>query len=168
MADTIKFPNDGYEVTVCKKSDILECIDKNIVDKDVALAIVEHCEFHAANFIRQGRWAGIPFIGNIRVPKTTSILQTTEQQALIAEAKEQLTKEQYIMFRTRLNKENAKHIKQNRYFNYITSIVANNNKKLYKRLCERKGEAYAKCFLYFAYNATIPGETYTYVEDDEQ
>ena len=34
MADTFKFPNGGYDVTICRKQDILDCIDKNIIDFD--------------------------------------------------------------------------------------------------------------------------------------
>ena len=40
MADTYKFPGGGYDVTVFKKQDVLDCIDKNILDKDVAYEIV--------------------------------------------------------------------------------------------------------------------------------
>ena len=85
MADTFKFPNGGYDVTICRKKDILECIDENIIDKDVALAIVEHCEYTAADYIKEGVWAGIPFIGNIRISKTKQLLKSDEQQAHIAE-----------------------------------------------------------------------------------
>ena len=90
MADIYKFPSGGYEVTVCKKQDILDCIDKNIIDKEVALAIVERCEIDAANFLKEGRWTGIPFIGNIRIPKLKQLEESPEQQALIAEAKANL------------------------------------------------------------------------------
>ena len=50
MADTFKFPNGGYDVTVLKRQDILDCIDANIIDKEVALAIVDQCELDAAEF----------------------------------------------------------------------------------------------------------------------
>lgn len=167
MADTFKFP-DGYDVTICRKSDIMNCIDKNIVDKDVALAIIEHCEFQAAEFIRQGRWTGIPFIGNIRVPKGRSILKTDEQQALIAEAKEHLDKEQYVMFRHRLAKENAIQIKQERYYKYITSIAVNKNRKLYNKLCKEKGEVYARLYLYSCSTITAINNEYVRLDEDEQ
>ena len=132
MADIFKFPNGGYDVTICRKKDILECIDENIIDKDVALAIVEHCEYTAADYIKEGVWAGIPFIGNIRISKTKQLLKSDEQQALIAEAKENLDKDKYILFRKRLNKENVKRISQDRYYRYITSIAVSNNRKLFK------------------------------------
>ena len=36
MSDIYKFPSGGYEVTVFKKQDILDCIDNNILDKEIA------------------------------------------------------------------------------------------------------------------------------------
>ena len=168
MADTLKFPNGGYDVTICRRQDIIDCIDKNIVDQDIALAVINHCEFQAASFIKEGRWAGIPFIGNIRVPKTVQMIRSDEQKALIEDAKEQLGKERYIMFRKQLNKENAKQIKHNRYYKYITSIAVNNNRKLYKKLCATKGEVYARLFLYSSYNIVAVNNEYVMLEDYEQ
>ena len=167
MADTFKFPNGGYDVTICRKQDILDCIDKNITDKDVAMAIVEHCEFQVASFIREGRWTGIPFIGNIRTPKTVQMLKTDEQQALIQDAKEQLGKEQYIMFRKQLNKENAKQISQDRYYRYVTSIAVNANKKLFRKLCDTKGEVYARLFLFCSREVVAISNEYINLEDYE-
>lgn len=167
MPDTFKFPNNGYDVTICRKQDILDCIDENIIDKDIAKAIIEHCEFQAASFIREGRWTGIPFIGNIRVPKTIQIMKSEEQQALIKEAKEQLGREKYIMFRRQLNKETSKQISQNRYYKYITSIAVNKNRKLFKKLCDTKGEVYARLFLYCSYEVVAINNEYINLENYE-
>lgn len=167
MADIFKFPNGGYDVTICRKKDILECIDENIIDKDVALAIVEHCEYTAADYIKEGVWAGIPFIGNIRISKTKQLLKSDEQQALIAEAKENLDKDKYILFRKRLNKENVKRISQDRYYRYITSIAVSNNRKLFKHLCKTKGEVFARVYLFCSYEVTAVTNEYIKVEDNE-
>lgn len=167
MADTFKFPNGGYDVIVCRKKDILDCIDKNIIDKDVALAIVDNCEFNAASFIREGRWTGIPFIGNIRIPKTVQMLKSDEQKALINEAKETLDKEQYIMFRRKLNKENTKQIKQDRYYRYITSIAVAKNRNLFRKLCETKGEVFARLYLYSCSEVVAVSNQYLNLETDE-
>ena len=148
MADVFKYPNGGYDVVVCRKQDILDCIDDTIVDKDVALAVIEQCEFAAAGYIKENRWTGIPFIGNIRVPKNTQLINTPEQQSLIKDAREVLDKESYILFRRQLNTENTKHIKFERYYKYITSIYVNKNKALYRKLCKTKGEVYARLYCY--------------------
>ena len=167
MADIYKFPSGGYEVTVCKKQDILDCIDKNIIDKEVALAIVERCEIDAANFLKEGRWTGIPFIGNIRIPKLKQLEESPEQQALIAEAKANLDYHKYVLFRTQLGKENSKHIKQERYYRYITSIAIAHNQKLYKKLCATKGEYYARIYLFASYNITSLDNEYVILDNDE-
>ena len=167
MADTYKFPGGGYDVTVFKKQDVLDCIDKNILDKDVALAFIEQLEVDAANFLKEGRWTGIPFIGNIRIPKLRQLEESPEQQALIAEAKENLDADKYILFRTQLGKENSKHIKQERYYRYITSIAISHNRKLYKKLCEEKGEYYARIYMYSSYNITSLDNEYVILDNNE-
>lgn len=167
MSDTYKFPNNGYDVIVCKKQDILDCIDSNIIDKEIALEIVTQCELDAANFIREGRWAGIPFIGNIRIPKSKLMEKDPAQQALIEEAKEQLDPKQYILFRKQLNVDNSERIKQERYYKYIVSIAVNKNRKLYKELCKTKGEVYARIFLFASKNITSINNEYVNLEDNE-
>ena len=167
MADTYKFPGGGYDVTVFKKQDVLDCIDKNILDKDVALAFIEQLEVDAANFLKEGRWTGIPFIGNIRIHKLRQLEESPEQQALIAEAKENLDADKYILFRTQLGKENSKHIKQERYYRYITSIAISHNRRLYKKLCEEKDEYFARIYLYASYNITSLDNEYIIFDNDE-
>lgn len=148
MSDVFKFPNGGYEVSICRKQDILDCIDKNIIDKDIALAIVEQCEMDVANFIKEGRWVSIPFIGNIRIPKNRLMEEDPEQQALIEEAKQNLEKDKYILFRKQLHIENAKSIKNNRYYNYVTSMSITKNRKLYRSISKERGEVYARIYMY--------------------
>lgn len=160
MADIFKFPNGGYEVTVRKKEDILKTIDDNILDKDVALAVINQLEVDAANFIQEGRWTGIPFIGNIRIPKARQIIESDETQALIKEAKEQLDSHKYILFRTQLGKETSKKVKQERYYKYITSIAVSHNRKLYEKLCREEGEYYARIYMFASYNITSVDNEY--------
>lgn len=167
MADTYKFPNSGYDVKVYKKNDIINCINENIVDKDIALAIVEQCEIDAANFLKQGRWTGIPFIGNIRVPKLKQLEESADQKALIEEAKANLDADKYVLFRCQLGKENSKRIKQERYYRYITSIAVAKNRHLYKKLCKNKGEVYARLYLYATHNIVALDNEYEFLEDYE-
>lgn len=167
MSDIFKFPNGGYEVSICRKQDILDAIDSNIIDKEIALSIVEQCELDCEAFVRKGRWAGIPYIGNIRVPKGTQLMNDPEQQALIDEAKALLEKDKYILFRKQLFADNKKRIKQNRYFSYITSISANKNKKLYRKLSRTKGEAYAKIYMFSIANLISVNNEIEILIDDE-
>lgn len=166
MAETYKFPG-GYDVVVFKKQDIINCIDENIIDKEVALAIVEQCELDAANFLREGRWTGIPFIGNIRVPKHRLMEDNADQQAILQEAKECLDANKYVLFRKQLGEENVKHIRQERYYKYVTSIAVGRNRKLYKKLCDEKGEYYARIFLYASKNITAVDNEYVALDTYE-
>jgi hypothetical protein len=168
MADTFKFPNGGYDVTVLKRQDILDCIDANIIDKEVALAIVDQCELDAAEFIKEGRWTGLPFIGNVRVPKAKLMEEDPVQQALIDEAKATLDSKQYIMFRRQLSSDNHKKAAKERYFNYIVSQAVTKNRKLYLKLCDTKGEHYAKIFLFASKHVVAINNEYVNLEDDEQ
>ena len=124
-------------------------------------------EIDAANFLKEGRWTGIPFIGNIRIPKRLQLEDTLEKQALIKEAKETLDSNKYILFRTQLGKENSKHVKQERYYRYITSIAISHNRKLYKKLCEEKGEYYARIYMYSSYNITSLDNEYVILDNNE-
>lgn len=165
MADTFKFPN-GFDVTVLKRKDIMDCIDNNIIDKEVAYALIEQCEFQAAEYIKQGRWTGLPFIGNVRVPKAKLMEADPAQQALIDEAKETLDANQYIMFRRQLSSDNYKKVSAERYFNYITSMAVTKNRKLYDKLCKTKGERYAKIFLFCSKHITAINNEYVNLEED--
>lgn len=148
MPDIFKFPNGGYDVIVCRKQDILDSIDDNIIDKDVALAIVEQVEKDAANFINEGRWTGLPFIGNVRVNQVKAELAKEENQALLKEAKDVLSHKDYLVFKRKLNLEIGTQIKNERYYNYITSISITRNRKLYDILRWRKKDHFARLYLF--------------------
>ena len=82
MTDTYKFPG-GNDVKVIRKEDIINTINCNIVDKEVALAIVKQCEVDAANFLRKGRWTGIPFMGSIKVPDVVKMSKHQNKNNLL-------------------------------------------------------------------------------------
>ena len=48
MVDTLKFPN-GYDVIVCRRDDIMDCIEKNITDKELVLEVINNCELNIIN-----------------------------------------------------------------------------------------------------------------------
>jgi hypothetical protein len=166
MADTFKFPG-GYNVTVFKKQDILDCIDRNIIDKEIALAIVEQCEIDASRFISEGRWTSIPFIGSIRPSKLKQLESSPEQQAIIEAAKESLDEDKYVLFRKQLAIENSIQIKHERYYNYIVSLASSRNKSLYKKLCAKYGEKYTRIYMYASYNITALDNEYVIIDDNE-
>lgn len=166
MTDILRFPNGGYEVTVCRKSDILDCIEKNITDRDVALAVIEHCEFTAAEYIKQGRWTGLPYMGSIRKRPIRAELNKEENKTLLADAKETLDEDKFIIFRKALNAESARKVKAERYYKYMTSIAVRANREIYDKLCKTKGEVYARLYLFCSYHVTALNNEYNVIEDN--
>lgn len=154
MSDTFKFPG-GYDVNVVRKQDIIDCLDANIVDKDVVLAVISQCEIDASNFIQSGRWTGIPFLGNIRLPKRIQKLRTKEVQDLIDEAKNTLDKDRYLVFRTKLATDIKLEEKHERFYRYIVSHFVNNNRKFYNRLVKKEGENVAQFICWTLSNLTV-------------
>ena len=150
MDNTFKFPG-GKDVKVVRKSDIIDCIDSNIIDKEIALAIVEQCEVDAVNFLRKGRWVGIPFIGSIRPSKIKELHKSEEQQKMIAEVRENATTEQYVLFRKDLAHENERRIKAQRMYNYILSMAVARNRQGFKKLVKERGEQYARVHFFLTY-----------------
>ena len=148
MRDIFRFPRGGYEVKVVRKQDILDCIDENILDKDVALELVKTCEVDAANYLRQGKWVGIPFMGNIRIPKTVQILKSPESKKLLEEAKATLEPNKYVLFRRGYSNQIGKQVKIERYYRYAVSIFVGRNQKFFRVVSEKHGDVYARFLCY--------------------
>lgn len=165
MQDTYKFPG-GKDVKVVRKEDIINTIKTNIVDTEVALAIVRQCEVDAVNFMKKGRLTGIPFMGTIKVPDTIRMSQTKEQKDLILAAMETNTNEQFVMFRRNLAYDNKIKIKARKYYNYVLSLSVAKNRDQFKKMCKEKGEAYARLHFFLLYSVTSVNNEYIPVEDE--
>lgn len=165
MQDTYKFPG-GKDVKVVRKEDIINTINTNIVDTEVALAIVKQCEIDAATFMKKGKLAGIPFMGTIKVPDTVRMSQTQEQRDLIVAAMENTTNEQFVMFRRNLAYDNKIKIKARKYYNYVLSLSVTKNRNQFKKMCKEKGESYARLHFFLLYSVTSVNNEYVPVEDE--
>ena len=165
MQDTYKFPG-GKDVKVVRKEDIINTIKTNIVDTEVALAIVRQCEVDAVNFMKKGRLTGIPFMGTIKVPDTVRMSQTKEQKDLILAAMETTTNEQFVMFRRNLAYDNKIKIKARKYYNYVLSLSVAKNRNQFKKMCKDRGEAYARLHFFLLYSVTSVNNEYIPVEDE--
>ena len=157
MLDKLKFPNDGYEVTVCRKQDILDCLDANIVDKEVVLAVISQCELDASNFIKSGRWTGLPFLGSVRTPKVVEKMNTPEIQSLLKDARDNLDGHRYYIFRKQLGSELKQEMKADRHIRYIVSSFVNANRLFYNKKVKELGELGAQLVCYTLTNPTIGG-----------
>ena len=165
MQDSYKFPG-GKDVKVVRKEDIINTIKTNIVDTEVALAIVRQCEVDAVNFMKKGRLTGIPFMGTIKVPDTVRMSQTKEQKDLILAAMETTTNEQFVMFRRNLAYDNKVKIKARKYYNYVLSLSVAKNRNQFKKMCKERGEAYARIHFFLLYSVTSVNNEYIPVEDE--
>ena len=165
MQDTYKFPG-GKDVKVVRKEDIINTINTNIVDTEVALAIVRQCEVDAVNFMKKGRLTGIPFMGTIKVPDTVRMSQTKEQKDLIVAAMENTTNEQFVMFRRNLAYDNKIKIKARKYYNYVLSLSVAKNRNQFKKMCKERGEAYARLHFFLLASVTSVNNEYIPVEDE--
>lgn len=166
MTDTYKFPG-GNDVRVVRKEEVVQTINCNIVNKEVALALIRQCETDAANFLRKGRWTGIPFIGSIKVPDTVRMSHTPEQKELIKIAAETIPKDKFVIFRRELAYNNEKRAKATKYYNYVLSIAVSKNRELFKRMCKEKGVGYARIHFFLNSSITAVENEYVPVEDED-
>lgn len=154
MNDTIKMPGGGYDVKVVRKEDIIQCIDSNILDKDIMLAFINQFEIDASNFINQGRWTSLPYIGTLKKSQYKEIMGSDEIKELTEAAKENLDRNKYILFRKNLKDDIAKAIKRERIYKYTLSQVVKKNKKFYNYLETTKGELYARVICHSMFELT--------------
>lgn len=131
MARTLKFPG-GFDVTVVERDDILQTIDDNIIDKEVLLELLSNLESDMYQGLKEGKWVGVPFLGNIRVPKYLQVIRSEEAQELIEEARINLNPEKYRVFRRNLGRYVTTQINNDRFYNYTISINVNRYKNYYK------------------------------------
>lgn len=150
--ETRKFPM-GYDVTVVRKADVLACIDDNIIDKDVALELITELEVEANQFISEGKWTGIPYIGTFR--RNEASLNIRANKELLEEAANNLDKERYILFRKQIAVDGHIRFKKSRYFNYMLSCSVNKNKRVYEKIAKEKGTNYAAIRFFSITNLTI-------------
>ena len=144
MSQKMRFPNGGYDVNVVRKQEILNCIDDNIIDKEIALDLIKQLEIDATTYINDGKWTGLPFIGNIRVPKYRQMFQSENTRILKESASELLDKERYILFKKNLAADVQKRAKIDRYYKYILSQVMNKNMKVFRLWAKKYGDLEAR------------------------
>lgn len=158
MGETRRFPPEGYEVTLLRKQDVLKCIDENIIDKEIALEIVRRCEIDATNFLENGRWAGIPFLGNIRIPKIVQTFLSEDTQQLMAEAKQNLDANKYLLFRKQFATNAVKREDRERFYKYELSKFIGKNLKTFRALSSKHGDKLARIICFTLRNMTVVTE----------
>lgn len=145
-----QFPGAGYSVVVLRKEDVLKTIDDNIIDKSVALDLIKQCEIDAANFVKEGRTAILPYIGSIyfNAPKKAVIDSVNE----LHEANKNLSRKEYLLFKKRVAANKIKQLKYIKQYKSSVRFAIRINKKLYKNLVKYYSESYANLQMYFSRN----------------
>lgn len=135
---------DGFNIRVVRKEDILDTIDKNILDKDVALEVISHCEISAINFFKNGYWASIPHMGNFRLDprkvlrkETLDSMDGAAKQFVMSDDPQ--SKARYILFRKQVSNDAREEIEFKRYYNYSIALEANRNRKIFNKMCKKIG-----------------------------
>lgn len=138
MPETFRFPNGGYDVTVCRRKDIIDSIDSSIVDKEVLDTVIEQCEKDVESFLSEGVWTGVPYLGNMRVPKNRQKFKEINGVELLETAKQTLDEQQYNAFKKELNIDVVKNVARERLYRYQTSMFVTKHRWQYKMYVKDK------------------------------
>lgn len=165
MASVVRFPGSGgYDVTIIRKQDVLDCIDSNIIDKEVALDLISKLEIDATTLISAGYKANFPYLGSISYPEVSKLLHSPEVKDNIMNARKILDKESYIMFRKKVAKDIAIKTGYERYYKWrVAGLVKHQNKK-FKELAAEKGEAFARFYLFSVANLCAVDNEVIYIQ----
>ena len=132
MINEFKFPN-GYLVQVCRKTDIIDSIEED-VDKDILLALITQIEEDANQFLIEGRWTGIPYLGNLRYSLHRRRFNQIGGQELLETAKQELDRNRYKAFRRELNVNVEEDLKRERFYKYMTANYVTKHRKVYTKM----------------------------------
>lgn len=163
--EVFKFPFGGYDVTIMRKADVLDCIDTNIVDKEVALDLIKKLEIDITEFLIKGITPGIPSIGTIRPPLVTKVTKSKEYKDIVASARAALDKESYIMFRKKLDFAATQKAKYDEYYRWTSGVLVKKNTAKFRALAEKKGEAFARFYIFSTHNLVAVDNNVTYYID---
>lgn len=147
LRDEYKYPN-GKPISVVRKEDIINCIEDNIIDKDIALDIIAQIELSAADTLLRGRECQIPSLGKFRYKlKTYNELHNKEHKEVCAAAKEVLSHSEYVMFRRQKSIEDFIKEKREKYNKWLITTNSRKYNDVYMSLCKRKGITFANAMI---------------------
>lgn len=166
MEDKIrKFPNGGYDVRIVSKEDILETINNNIIDKEIATELISTLEINIKDFIKKERWTGIPYLGTVKVPEHKILKK--DQKDIIKEAYESMPKDEYVMFCIHLTSENKDAVRRTKLYRHLCSMAVNKDIKLFRKVSKENGSVYGRLFMYFRYMFKSINNEFVITEEDE-
>lgn len=144
-----KFPSaDGRMLLIENKESVLKTIDDNILDKEVALAIITQLEKDVQKHLEAGEDALVPYIGKIKRKVGSKVYD--ENRDVINAAKEVMSPEDFNVFKEEMMHDAVVRENQIKVFKYQTSRMANKNGKSYWHTVETLGRERANIRFYFA------------------
>lgn len=166
---TKKFPYSNYDVVIVEKDDILKTIDDNIIDKEVARALIDSLEIKAYEYLKEEQGVSLPYLGTIRIPDGLKRENRLRNKDAIQYAYEHFSKPKYVAFIKDMNKLNKERINFQALLSSAFEIMKKKYPDIYKELYAKNGELYAKLVLSFRYFLKPSREYYkTEIENLEE
>lgn len=143
--ETRQYPN-GFKVAIIKKEDLIKTIEDNIIDKNVAYELINSLSCDIAKNIEEERWTSVPYMFTLQPNLLKRI--NDKNKEVIDDARNVLSKEDYIIFKKDLNKFTTEQIRLERVSKYKASMFASKNTWLYRKFLTH-GNSFATCMCYF-------------------
>lgn len=143
-----RIPNSNQSIQVFDRKSMFDCILANITDRHTAFEVIKSVEENANKLLNEGKWVGIPFMGNIRIPTYKQFELSKEQQNTFKAIREYSDRSKYILARKEIRKSNVAQAKLDTYYNYVVSIEQYKRKLEFKELCKKYGKPLAKGYLF--------------------
>lgn len=169
---TKKFPYSNYDVVIVEKDDILKTIDDNIIDKEVARALIDSLEIKAYDYLKDEKGVSFPYLGTIRIPDGLKRENRLRNKEAIQFAYEHFDKPRYVAFIKDMSRLNKERMNFRALLNSAFEIMKRKYPDVYKEIYNKKGELSAKLILSFRYFLKPAKEYYKTeienLEEDEQ
>lgn len=137
---------DLYKVVVVPKSEIIETIQKNILDGEILKDIIDGLERTAAESISNCAYTSLPYIGSVKPDlRKYSIHQNRE---ILKDARDNKTKEDYLVFKRNLTNSELLRIEAAKKVEHYKDLAKRRYKRLYNKIADDKGELYAVIAVY--------------------
>lgn len=136
-----------YVIVIKRKEDIIQTIQKDILDGEILDDIISSLERSIAHGIAARQWVSLPYIGNISLNK--GYISALNNRSKFDTAKKVMNKNQYLVFRKQIIKEEKLRIVREKNIEWFIRRAKEKHKKLHKELTKRYGESYANMYCYF-------------------
>lgn len=133
MSEIFRFPKGGYEVIVYRRKDIIDSLKVDDTTKELLDVIINQCEKDAETFLKEDKWTGIPYLGNMRVPESKQKFKEINGVELLAEAKNTLDEDKYDAFKKDLNANIGKSVAREKLYKYRTSMFVTKHRWQYNK-----------------------------------